>query len=56
MVIGSKNTGKSSLCEYLLNTRGNNVVLLDCDIGRNVSMEGCISLTCANITKKIWIG
>jgi polynucleotide 5'-kinase involved in rRNA processing len=31
-------------------------VLLDCDIGKNSCLEGCISLTSGNTSKKIWIG
>lgn len=56
MVVGVKNTGKSTLAEFLLNTRPNDCVLLDCDVGRNSSLEGCVSLTCSLGYKKIWIG
>lgn len=35
MILGQKNTGKSTLAEYLLNIKGEDYALLDCDIGRN---------------------
>lgn len=56
MIFGLKNTGKSTLADYLLNTQGENCALLDCDIGRNACMEGCISLTSGQSSQKIWIG
>lgn len=56
MIIGLKNTGKSMLGEYLINIRQSECVLLDCDIGRNSCLEGCVSLSSNGSTKKIWIG
>ena len=56
MVIGPKNSGKSSLCAHLMSESSHNYVLLDCDVGKNSCMEGCVSLTHEGITKKIWIG
>jgi polynucleotide 5'-kinase involved in rRNA processing len=45
MIIGVKNIGKSTLAEYLLQSQPNDCVLLDCDIGRNSCLEGCVSLS-----------
>jgi polynucleotide 5'-kinase involved in rRNA processing len=56
MLVGVKNTGKSTLAEYLLNSQGDDCVLLDCDIGRNCCLEGCVSLSSSLGSKKIWIG
>jgi polynucleotide 5'-kinase involved in rRNA processing len=55
MVIGPKNTGKSTLCTFL-QSNSQDVVLLDCDIGKNASIDGCVSLMFGLQTKRIWIG
>lgn len=55
MIIGGKNTGKSMLGEYILNVKGD-CAFLDCDLGRNASLEGCVSISSNSETKKIWIG
>ena len=44
MVIGQKNTGKSTLCSHLISNNPENYVLLDCDLGKNGCLEGCASL------------
>ena len=56
MVIGSKNTGKSTLCEHLLKSKPDYYVILDCDIGKNSCLEGSVSLIDSSFSKKIWIG
>ena len=56
MVIGQKNTGKSTFCSYLVSKNSENYVILDCDIGKNSCLEGCVSLSHKNEQKKIWIG
>lgn len=38
MIVGMKNSGKSSLSEYLLNKNEKTTILLDCDIGRNSAL------------------
>lgn len=45
MVIGQKNTGKSTLCSHLISNNVENYVLLDCDLGKNACLEGCVSLS-----------
>lgn len=44
-LVGIKNSGKSTLADYLLNTMNNECAVLDCDIGRNSCLEGCVSLS-----------
>ena len=44
MILGKKNTGKSTLAEYLKNTNPKQVCILDCDIGRSLTVSGCVSL------------
>ena len=56
MIIGLKNTGKSTLANYLLNSGSVECAVLDCDIGRNSCLEGCVSLSTKEGHKKIWIG
>ena len=45
MIIGQKNTGKSTLCSHLISNNIENYVLLDCDLGKNYCLEGCVSLS-----------
>ena len=56
LVIGNKNTGKSSLCDYLLTRRGENCLIMDCDLGRNAELECCVSLRGQRVNKRIWVG
>jgi polynucleotide 5'-kinase involved in rRNA processing len=44
MILGKKNTGKSTLSEYLKNIDPTKVCILDCDIGRSLTVSGCVSL------------
>ena len=39
-----------------MTTDPENTVLLDCDIGRNSSFEGCVSLTFQSQTRRVWVG
>lgn len=48
MIIGPKNTGKSTLCEYLLNIsmgKSHPICILDLDPGRNRTYPASISLS-----------
>lgn len=60
--MGPKNTGKSTLCEYVLNLTQDaeegeqireDVCVLDLDVGRNRTYPGCISLTVVKNRKVI---
>jgi polynucleotide 5'-kinase involved in rRNA processing len=56
MILGKKNTGKSTLAEYLKNTHPSSVCILDCDIGRSLSISGCVSLLTEKDHINLWIG
>lgn len=63
IVIGLKNSGKSYLCEYLKEEAekiGHDICILDCDIGRNRGIPGCVSLSSqskgSNFIRNIWVG
>lgn len=63
LIIGLKNTGKSYLCEYVLNlARKNNgaLCIIDTDLGKNRLIPGSLSLTILKnkelITHSLWVG
>ena len=63
LIIGLKNTGKSYLCEYMLNlTRKTNgtLCIIDTDLGKNRLIPGSLSLTILKnqefVTHTLWVG
>lgn len=56
MILGKKNTGKSTLAEYLKNINPTQVCILDCDIGRSLTVSGCVSLITETENVNLWVG
>ncbi len=60
IVIGSVDTGKSTLCRFLLNEAqraGRSSALLDCDVGqKTVGPPACVTLAEAGSTKLAFVG
>lgn len=53
LTVGIKNSGKSTLCRYLLNrcrSLGREVCLLDCDPGKGFHLPGTVNLACYDST------
>jgi hypothetical protein len=56
MMVGIKNSGKSTLCKYFLNrcfSLHKDVCLLDCDPGKGFHLPATVSLTCYDSVGKI---
>jgi polynucleotide 5'-kinase involved in rRNA processing len=56
LILGKKNSGKSTLSEYLKNIKPESFCILDCDIGRSLSISGCVSLLSSSDHINLWIG
>ncbi len=62
MVLGAKNTGKSTLCKEFINKDKSCWCLLDCDIGRSHNLPGTVGLYVYNSKKEVereviyWVG